>query len=78
MTEGLHDPRPIQDALTPHATRLREYRCSSCGTSPEIEDEPFDLYVLPLTNSVHATPQLSPLCDDCAMEVAEALSEMQR
>ena len=77
MTECLHDPRPIQDALAPHAKRLREYRCASCGTAPEIDDDAFDLYVLPMTNGVHSTPQLSPLCDDCASQVAEALAEMQ-
>ena len=82
MTEGLHNPKPIQDDLEPHAKRLGDKNvCGSCGRSPgpdtlDDEDVTLDLYVLPVSNSVHATPQLTPLCTMCAMEIAEALGEL--
>lgn len=81
MSDRLHDPRPIQTALEPHAKRLRENACGSCGRPPGHDDLDNDevelgLYVLPVTNSIHATPQLTPLCNDCAMEIAEALGEL--
>lgn len=75
MSDNLHDPRRLHEALAPHAKRLGLTTCTSCGSKPD-DDHPLHLCVLPYSNSIHATPQLSPLCDDCAMEVAEALSEM--
>ncbi len=76
MSEHFHDPKRLHEALAPHAKRLGlNDSCVSCGDSPD-DDHPLHLCVLPYSNGIHATPQLSPLCDDCAMEIAEALSEM--
>lgn len=77
MSEGLHDPTPIQRALA--ATSAASHAgdaCASCGMSDDNGDVDFHLLVLPLSNGTHATPQLSKVCDPCAMEIAEALSEL--
>jgi len=78
VSDNLHDPRPIQEALAPHAKRLREHACASCGGTGDgdFDDGRPAFYVLPVSNGVHATPQLTPLCNGCAMEIAETLSEM--
>ncbi len=75
MTEGLHNPKPIQEALEPHAARLRLKTCDSCGKKAD-DDSDLALYVMPSSNGVHPTPQLTAVCDFCAMEIAEALAEL--
>lgn len=73
LHDHLHDPRRIHDALEPHAKRLQLDTCASCGGLPD-DDHPLHLCVLPYSSGTHATPQLCPLCDDCAMEIAVALA----
>lgn len=79
MSDDLHDPRPLAEALAPHAKRLSLTKCAMCDVKHDDDEETDHVqhYVLPTWNGSHATPQLTPLCDFCASEVAVALSEIE-